>query len=131
MRFRSTVCALLVVPLVSSTAYAGHLQARSGGDPQLLSNALAEEIITGRSVDAEAGQRVRSRVLRGLDDREVSRALADSGVTKSEFRLRLAGMTDRELAQVERDAQNRQAGGDVVVISTTVLLLVIIILLLI
>lgn len=71
---------------------------------------------------------LREELSRALADHSLERKFADLGIDRDEAKLRLAGMTDNELNQLQTGIA-REAGGDVVIISTTTLLIVILIIL--
>ncbi len=72
---------------------------------------------------------LRAKLKAELEKDEFVAKLKAVGVSKGEVQMRLAAMTDQELAQVQQGV-SRQVGGDVVVISVGTLLLIIIIILL-
>ena len=73
---------------------------------------------------------LRGEITQGLNNERVLFELSKLGIEKSEVEMRLAGMSDQELQQVQQGVQ-RQAGGDVITISITTLLIIIIAVLLI
>ena len=146
----------MVFALTSSTVYASSLYASQGASqdlarrvpppaeaPPAISQEISPEDIFSRTQPTPSsetistpgtspsaiGNRTRKEILKKIDEPAFQKELTHLGIKPGEVRQRLAGMTDRELFQVQNGVQ-RVAGGEIVVISTTVLLLVIIILLL-
>lgn len=111
----STIASMLYAPVV---ALASDAQSQSE-----LVRIRAEEILDSRSG-------VREEILRGLADPKIVGELESRGVTPLEVKERLAGMTDRELLQIQTGVE-RQVGGDRVIISTTALILIVLIIVLI
>lgn len=87
------LCAVLLAPLGARTARAAIIATQSVAEPATRDAALI-------------------RIQRRLDDERVSRLLQQRGVARGDIDERLAGMTDREIADFADRLDQAPAGGD-------------------
>lgn len=93
--------------------------------------AHADMITTDAAVAELTRAQTQEKIQNYLTRAEVQQEFLKHGVSASEASLRVAGMSNAELAQVSNQIDQGQAGGEVIVIGLGTVLVVILILLLI